>query len=388
MSFLDLARWCAASIVFLGHLRNPLFQGYNSLVAEDQGALVRVWYFVTGLHAEAVVVFFVLSGFLVGGLSCGKMAEGRFSLTDYGIDRVSRLFIAYFPALAVTAAVDHFGVSCCSGSGLYDHTQLMIREKITGDAFSAAMQWGVLGANLLMLQTFFFPPFGSNQPLWTISAEFWFYAVFGLLAAAWRARRGRSGVLWAFAAMAAFFFLGGHFLPLFGLWVIGGLAAFLSSRIEQPVLAITSFVLIMALSRVKQQWVTGFEYGVEIKNYVVALTFCWAMVSMRNVSSKILIRLAPFNEFMAKFSYSLYLVHFPVLFFALAVLYQVGGFSTIFTGYRPTSPEGLALYVACAAFVYLFAYMFAYCTERQTGRLRRAVKDRLARIGHRIREAS
>ena len=42
--------------------------------------------------------------------------------------------------------------------------------------------------NAGFLQTFVAPTYGSNMPLWTISAEFWFYVVFGLAAATYLAR--------------------------------------------------------------------------------------------------------------------------------------------------------------------------------------------------------
>jgi hypothetical protein len=32
ISFVDMARWMAAAMVMVGHLRNPLFLGYGELV--------------------------------------------------------------------------------------------------------------------------------------------------------------------------------------------------------------------------------------------------------------------------------------------------------------------------------------------------------------------
>ena len=104
-SFLDGMRWIAASIVFLGHLRDPLFQGYGSLSAAERTPAVQLWYFVTGWFGPAVIVFFVLSGYLVGGIASARASLGKFSATSYGIDRVSRLYVAFLPALALTAAM-------------------------------------------------------------------------------------------------------------------------------------------------------------------------------------------------------------------------------------------------------------------------------------------
>ena len=73
-SFLDFARWVAAFIVFAGHLRNPLFLGFADLGSEKTSLLINAWYFVTGLFGEAVIVFFVLSGYLIGGGKCFEVS--------------------------------------------------------------------------------------------------------------------------------------------------------------------------------------------------------------------------------------------------------------------------------------------------------------------------
>ncbi len=130
---------------------------------------------MTGLHAEAVTVFFVLSGYLVGGLSLRKVQSGVFSIRDFAADRASRIYTAYLPALLLTAALDHLGSRYFGTSGLYDHAQLMIREKISTPPFSDHISLVDFSCNMVMLKTFNCVPFGSNQPLWTISVEFWVY---------------------------------------------------------------------------------------------------------------------------------------------------------------------------------------------------------------------
>ena len=78
ISFLDMSRWMAASIVFISHLRNPLFLGYGDVAAQDRNIFVQGWYFVTGWFPEGVIVFFVLSGLLVGGSGLAKVQSNTF----------------------------------------------------------------------------------------------------------------------------------------------------------------------------------------------------------------------------------------------------------------------------------------------------------------------
>ncbi len=86
-------------MVFVGHLRNPLFFGFADLQPKDRTLLVKLWYFLTGLHAEAVIVFFVLSGLLVAGVGAERVMASSFDVKNYAIDRFSRLYVAFLPLL-------------------------------------------------------------------------------------------------------------------------------------------------------------------------------------------------------------------------------------------------------------------------------------------------
>jgi len=65
-SLLDMARWISAFLVVLHHFRNNLFVGWEQLA--DKTIFAKVFYFVSLLGHESVMVFFVLSGFFVGGV--------------------------------------------------------------------------------------------------------------------------------------------------------------------------------------------------------------------------------------------------------------------------------------------------------------------------------
>lgn len=66
-SFLDLVRWVSAWLVFFQHLRDPILIGYSDLPAQQRTPLVSAFYYVTGLGPAAVTIFFVISGYLIGG---------------------------------------------------------------------------------------------------------------------------------------------------------------------------------------------------------------------------------------------------------------------------------------------------------------------------------
>jgi peptidoglycan/LPS O-acetylase OafA/YrhL len=78
---LDLMRGLAAIEVFLGHVRGGSFVEYGALPLHQRTLLVAVIFGATRMGHEAVLVFFVLSGYLVFGQVLRRSLEGRFSVT-------------------------------------------------------------------------------------------------------------------------------------------------------------------------------------------------------------------------------------------------------------------------------------------------------------------
>src|SRR5262245_43740160 len=91
---LDVIRGVAAVAVLGGHIRGLFFAEYNQLAAHP--LWVTVMYGVTSLGHQAVMVFFVLSGFLVGGSVLKNL--DNWSWRDYLINRLTRLYVVLLPA--------------------------------------------------------------------------------------------------------------------------------------------------------------------------------------------------------------------------------------------------------------------------------------------------
>ena len=73
------------------------------------GLVANGFYLITGLGHQAVLVFFVLSGYFVGGSVVDGFQRRRFSWTGYGIARLSRLWTVLLPALLLTLVLDTLG---------------------------------------------------------------------------------------------------------------------------------------------------------------------------------------------------------------------------------------------------------------------------------------
>lgn len=149
--WLDWLRFLAAFIVVTAHARGAAFVEYGALDGIDKTPVIAIAYAITRIANEAVILFFVLSGFLVGGRTFSRIAQGTFRPTDYAIDRLVRIMLPLIPALGLTAIV----------------------RIIVDGSFDV----GSFVGNIFALQGIIVKPFGNNAPLWSLSYLVWFYVL-------------------------------------------------------------------------------------------------------------------------------------------------------------------------------------------------------------------
>ena len=145
--WLDSIRFLAAFIVVISHTAHVFQTNFEGLADNYNGPLSAIMYLILRSGAEAVLIFFVLSGFLVGGRSAEKIRNGHFNTRSYIIDRSVRILLPLIPALLLSYIVNY-----------------LIGENYT---------WYDYLGNLLSLQNIFVPP--VNGVLWSLSCEVWYY---------------------------------------------------------------------------------------------------------------------------------------------------------------------------------------------------------------------
>lgn len=377
ISFLDFSRWMAAAIVFLGHLRNPLFIGYSDLEPSSRTVIVKAWYFVTGWHAEAVIVFFVLSGLLVAGVGLERLKNSKFSLGGFAVDRFSRLYVAFLPALLFCFLLDSLGSSIFESIGFWNHQHPMISQKVNAAPFADNLTTSILFKNALMMQHFWTPSIGSNQPLWTISTEFWFYTAFGVAASMIILKPlGRSISLLIFAGLL--WTLGLTFLILLGFWLIGmSIGMIPRRRWITPWGTTMAFLATLATTRLCNEMLDQDFTLRTLSHYLVAILFSLIVSSLRGRTVSIFKNIAKLNRFLADFSYSLYLLHFPLMLFLLASAHFIIGLPGIAVGYSPRSTEGVVVYASVIFITYVLSWGFSRLTEAKTNSIRGFLKRQL-----------
>jgi len=216
--WLDWLRFVAAFIVLVGHVRGGHFVDYGELDSKDHSILVASAFMLTRLGQEAVLLFFVLSGFLVGGRSTRKALDYSFRIWPYASDRITRIYVPLLPALLLTAAV------------------LIFR----GGHISTLSFLG----NLAGLQGLVVDNFGGNAPLWSLAYEIWFYTLWGAVLVLVVNRSKKVSVLaWLaiFAGCAVFTKLQAVYLFC---WLVGALACVIKLKMPRVLSLMCSFLLI------------------------------------------------------------------------------------------------------------------------------------------------
>lgn len=310
---LNAVRAAAAFLVVAGHARGFLFVGREDAPADilTQGALA-----LFGLGHGAVLVFFVLSGYFVGGSAQRGLAKGAFSAKSYAISRLTRLWIVLIPAILLTAILDWFGRTYFGGAAFYDDS----RNAATNSG------WPIALGNIAFLQPMHVPSFGSNEALWSLTYEAAYYAILPLLLAGfWYARRLRVRILVTAAGIALIVFFGWNVLSLFPVWLLGAAVAFLDGSIRSRLAGVSPVLLtilrvlnLLALAgaMVADKVAGGSPVNTPFTSYVVGILAASLVALLlpdlwpRKVGGRHLLGL--FSR-LAGSSYSLYAIHYPLL---------------------------------------------------------------------------
>ncbi len=364
--------------------------------------LAKGFYFFTGFGHEAVMVFFVISGYLVGGKVWSLYREGRFGWRRYLADRLSRLYAVLFVALVLGAVLDWSGYLFFNSYGIYNKSYAG-QIAVLGTAPLDRMGWQDFLVNAFFLQTIVGPPFGSNGPLWSLAYEWWYYILFpvavGCIAAIfgwWRCSTDQpesrglevdggsatrqpplaTPVQRVVMGMCSLIALGGicwfltlHILLLFGVWLLGVGVAIFGGKLfsfQFPALrrvglfaSISLFMLSLLVARVEILRCGALDH------FLIGIGFALLLVAFGQSNRRLPSHSA--SELLADFSYSVYLMNLPVLIFVLSVAFTVFG-----AGIRmPFSVVGLAWFVAVFFVAILVSWFVSLFTERKTAILRR-----------------
>lgn len=353
---LDLLRGLAALLVLVGHARAMVL-----LDAGQQSLPLAAYpfYLATSLGHQAVIVFFALSGYLVGGPAIARIGTDAFSFRGYWSRRLSRLLTVVVPALAVTFLADRISTALAGGA-FYEGA--LFGAVSAGPSPAQPAQYGidVLLGNVAFLQTIAVPVYGSNGPLWSLANEFWYYALgpllfVALLSPGRRWRRFAAGA----ACLAIAVLLPVPLVLLGAIWLAGAAAAHLApaarwTSLPAVLLALSAMAVTAAASRFGPE-----PWGDLALGLAVALAL--PVLALGPQPGGIMRRA---GVGLSEVSFSLYAYHFPLL--ALFWLALADGRQWAF------GPEGLAWFSLIAILAFVVSALLWWLTERNTPAVRRA----------------
>jgi peptidoglycan/LPS O-acetylase OafA/YrhL len=357
--FLNFSRALAAVLVLFFHIRTALVVPYDSLQVHNW--LTRTLFAATSFGHDAVIIFFVLSGYLVGGAVLKLDLRSSHDLWGYWVDRIVRIA----PVLIATIG---FSIILQREAPLFECNDSSVT---------------ILG-NILALQNVFVRPLCNNLPLWSISNEVVYYFVFPVMIAA----LSRLFSVWlavsiVFVLLICIWSLGlapwddTNIVLDFPFWLIGAGLWFIPDRFNRlrwlALLMLSAALLFGRLDAGKNYfW---------FRDLFLAASFSFLLVTFLNqpmpksgVRATVATYFANWSRWFAEFSFSLYVIHYPLI-----RLYIYFGLNSGLHGTRYTAitPLIAAEFVGLGAFCILIALGFSWLFERPRRFFKRTIVARL-----------
>ncbi|MEN2785436.1 acyltransferase family protein [Sphingomonas qilianensis] len=346
----------AALLVLLGHVRGFVFVDY----APTGGHWAAPFYALTSLGHQAVILFFALSGFLVGGRALAEIGAGRWSLPNYAVHRLARLWTALIPALIATAVLDALGRDVLHLAGYTgEYATILSSGPAPGtDPTTLAAFFG----NIFFLQTIAVPVFGTNGPLWSLANEFWYYV---LVPAAWlalaRSSTPSARTAAALTVLGILIMLPLPILALASIWLAGALAWQMSDRIAALPRRRFTMLLALIIAATLAAIVIARAHADLTSDIMLGLACAAALPCLARLPNLggVYGRLTFYSS---EISFTLYVGHFPLI----ALLW----FATLAPTQFPVGFPGFAAFAALVIAALAYATVMWWAFERHTAGVR------------------
>jgi peptidoglycan/LPS O-acetylase OafA/YrhL len=313
---LDAIRGAAALVVVVWHNRD----GYFSSVFgkhENAAALSTSQAIPAGIGTsrmeqltignEAVMIFFVLSGYLVGGGVIRAVRRGIWSWKDYLLKRLTRLWVVLIPALLLGVALDFAGLYLHqSGTSIYAGPP---GQNMTHVGLASRLTFSVIAGNAVFLQGARINVAGTNGPLWSLTNEFWYYIAFPLLLLALSKKQKlwiRFVYVLMFAAIGVL--VGSDVSVLFFIWILGALLSVIPLRVSRVISKVMAGIM-AAFLPILFSMAPRFSLPATVARLFVAIYFLMFLYLLLHRTERARDGVyRKISEFFSHISYTLYLV--------------------------------------------------------------------------------
>lgn len=290
--WLDVIRFMAAMIVFIGHASNGHISG---------GLFWQIYPYLQ----SAVIVFFVLSGYVIAHVT----DEKNDSLAAYARDRFARIHSVLLPALMLTLICDSVGSSL--NPEHYQKFQPIYQDhQLLRYGLSAFVMQNLWNADL-------YP--GTNGPMWSLTYEVSYYAMWASVV--WARGAVRVALLMGFALVS-----GPSVLSLFPVW-LSGVAAYRMNRrmlrngrqipLARSLTVLLFLALMVVAPVVRAKWHVHLPYlrSELLGDYFDALVFSGILILAPSMLSRLHLvdQQVRVVRYFAQATFAIYLFHYPLL---------------------------------------------------------------------------
>lgn len=306
---LDSIRALSALVVLFGHTNQTLL-----LPTLKAGST-----FVGFFTQLSVMVFFVLSGFLIGKSVCNNVAKNQgFSLAQYARDRALRLYPPLVVAvllMVLLAALAPFFFP----SGTHQFDEIPGAKFVRTEFIVIAKQ---LAGTLVFLNEFKTSTPSANGPLWSLSLEAWYYVIAAAIFV-WPSRKVVAIALLVLAFFVTrknqlFFMLAPIWFAGFGLAFVHQRRPQMNNRLFGWLLVVLTAAVALTVSLVLFADPLGKNIWLDYMNHfrlVSGLWFACFLALIMGGGAKF----PKIFHSQAGYSYTLYVIHFPIMLFILGV---------------------------------------------------------------------
>jgi peptidoglycan/LPS O-acetylase OafA/YrhL len=299
--FIHFLRAILSQIVMIGHvlILNGLYS-YESALG--------------GLPPYAVMVFFILSGFVIS--YSVNLKDKNYGFKNYLADRFARIFSVVIPTLLLTLILGLIGIAISGESPFsmnlwhFLSTLLMQQENLLFLKFQYYLpnepQYNIIGF------------FGENLPLWSLSLEWWNYVFFGFVfyftASKYKTTQYMLFLMACLFVITYALFPGRASSGLSFIWFGGVLIHYiLNNGFQTKKSGWLAFVFLVFTA-------VQYEINQQLSIVFCALFFSASIMYFQEREFANWKRFFGLFKWPGNYSFTLYSIHYPILLFTLAIV--------------------------------------------------------------------
>lgn len=365
--FMDSVRGGSAMLVLLAHV-NQIF------VLPKVGVGGSLSSIVAFLASYAVMAFFVISGFMITVSILNNIElGGRFYAKKFLVNRIGRLYPPLIFSLLLVVVVYYLIVSF----GLHGSENFRLVEDLYVPRERVSLNWENVMSSLFFMQNIM-PGHDTpliNGPLWSLGYEFWFYILAMFFTAWFHGGKVLNGALPFLCILSALIYVDNiQFFVFLSTWCSGSMLALSYFYVRQKdskelfVNFMSGLIICLTISAIFIIKINGFKvllfpYRDNVSLIMQSLC-CWMLVV--GLSLVLVTRgYLKFNYFSlhesAKFSYTLYVIHFPILILFFSFTHEFLAVSS----YHYT---GVVCFIAIALILFASSHLSRVVEKRGLGR--------------------